>query len=136
MKGLLLVLVFISSCSEDIDRYHWFQGDWISDAESTIRANPKFLEYSAEDLQAVSSIFGDLNWKVEQHQLKVGEYPEGYGTYEFEITPVSDEEFKFISQGAGNFTVRKTTNGFCVEFDIEHDSEPTITHECFESNDT
>lgn len=136
MRGLLLVLIFVSSCSENIDRYHWFQGEWISDTESTIRANPKFLEYGTEELQAISSMLGRLTWSVEDGKLKVGQYPGGNDIFDYEIIPVSDEKFRFISEAAGNLTIRKPSNGFCVEFDVLLDTEPTIKFECFAANHT
>ena len=61
LGGLCALLMYGLSHAAEID---WIQGEWISDAEASVAANPEFQNLDAAQREAAEGMFGRMRWTI------------------------------------------------------------------------
>lgn len=142
MNKLILAFLLSASCSAEQPGYPWFEGEWISDAESSLAINPEYAELDEETLQIVREMYRQVRWTIHGNLLKYVD--DRYNQYvelemEFTIVPIDSESFQ-LDMADEKRDVWKTESGFCTDLSQAYISEHGLGKnghpECFKLHGT
>ena len=137
MKYILLIMMLFTSCKEEPVEIEWFLGSWISHADLTIAENGHLLESEPEEIEAIRSILGEMRWDATSTELTVIlPFAESQATYEYSVSKVTESEFQFSSESAGDMRIRRVGNSICADFLNLPTENPMLVSECFARYDT
>ena len=116
MKPTYLLIGLVPSIAF-ADDYLWFELDWISDAATTVAANPKVEALDPDTRRKFESLFGLTRWHVSDGILTVIHPKTENISSPYFIRPIDSASFEaiiVIGEHESNFTIRKTQQGFCA----------------------
>ena len=99
------------------DDYVWFEADWISNAATTVDANPEVRKLDPEARKGFESLFGLTRWHVANGILTISHPGTEDQSSPYSVKPIDPDQFEIL---IGNddfettFTITKTEEGFCT----------------------
>ncbi len=122
MKQLPLVLLLLGSCSAEQSEYSWFQGDWISDAETSIAKNSGYTNLSESDLAVLREMYGRIRWQISDSIFRFidDRYNELVeSSTNFEVETIDPERFLMKIENESRI-VWRTDSGFCTKLNPDY----------------
>ena len=122
MNRLIAITILLVSCSEEEQRYPWFEDNWISDTEATLDANPNYRDLNPEGLNAVREMLGQIRWEISDSTLHF--FDDRYdqivtATASFYTNPIDEESFEMVTDHETRI-IWRTDTGFCTVLESEH----------------
>lgn len=128
MHRALLIALFLARCAPAESPYPWFEAEWVSDADSTLAANPSLQDQDPALIEDLLSRYGELRWRVDGFMLEAVYPAEPHFNQRsrFSVEPIDADSFRLLTDSGSVFTISRNTTGFCVDPNIANQ-----TLECF-----
>jgi hypothetical protein len=137
MRYVLLTFVLLA-CAAHGDEFAWLEGEWVSDAATTMKANPQLDQIPEATRSKLRSLYGQLRWRFDRGTFEAI-WPEGepYAS-SYSLRGIDGErgELQMLERGeATTFHIWRTKGGFCAQLQAEtpwHRTGLFPFVECFE----
>jgi hypothetical protein len=114
-----LVSTVVNAVADD---YSWLEGEWVSDADATMAANPQMQTLPSETRGKLRQSYGRLHWRVDSDHLEAQwpgspSYPSTYALRDLGNGKI---ELSVFERGETQLSeLWRTAEGFCVQPQID-----------------
>ena len=108
----------------------WFERKWISDADQSMHHNENIFEsWDEHSREQFKSIYGKMEWHVQGGIVKVLIAGTEIDTA-YSYRPSNNDGYELLFEDGGVIPLKRTEQGFCVEFKTPESKTGVIT-ECY-----
>ena len=118
MKKVVLAMSLISSVSRA--DFGWLEGEWVSDAESSLSANPYVSQLGEDVVEDFKASFGRTVWIFSDGMFTAVHSGTPTAALPYSIRPIDIDRFEICLDSKSNqitLVLWQTESGFCAQFE-------------------